>query len=207
MQRRAFLAGAAVAGLAGCSGTPVWAPDDVIASKTFRSSGPASLTLYTMRNTGSGNGAHTALLVDASQRVMFDPAGSFGHPTIPERNDVLFGFSPQVEQYYASYHARSSFYIISQKVLVAPEVAERALQLVMTNGAVGQANCTRATSAIIRQLPGFEGISQTWFPNNLSADFAGLAGVVTREYRENDSDDKSLAAQQVDMQIRAAQSQ
>ncbi len=207
MHRRAFLAGAAFAGLAACSGEPVWAPQEVVSAKAFRGTGPKSLTLYTMKNTGSGNGAHTALLVDASQRVMFDPAGTFGHPTIPERNDVLFGFSPQVEQYYASYHARSSFYIVSQKVIVSPQVAERALQLVQANGPVAKANCTRATSAILRQLPGFGGLSQTWFPNSLSDDFARLPGVETREYRENDSDDKTLAARQVDMQIRAAQSQ
>ncbi len=207
MQRRAFLAGAAFAGLAGCAGEPVWAPDDVVAAKAFRGTGPKSLTLYTMKNTSSGSGAHTAVLIDASQRVMWDPAGTFGHPTIPERNDVLFGFTPRVEQYYASYHARETFYIISQKVVVSPAVADQALQLVMAHGAVPKANCTRATSAILRKLSGFQGLPQTWYPNVLSDGFAKLPGVETREYRENDSDDKSLAARQIDMQIRADQSQ
>lgn len=207
MHRRAFLAGMATCGLAACSGEPVWAPDEVVSSKAYRGTGPKSLTLYTMKSTGGGSGAHTALLVDASQRVMFDPAGTFGHPTIPERNDVLFGFNPRVEQFYASYHARETFYIISQKVVVPPQVAERALQLVMANGAVAKANCTRATSAILRQLPGFSTLPQTWFPNTLSEGFARLPNVETREYRENDSDDKTLAAQQIDMQIKAAQSQ
>ncbi len=208
MQRRAFLAGVACTGLAACgSGESVWAPDDVVRAKAFRGTGPKSLTLYTMKSADSGSGAHTALLVDASQRVMFDPAGTFGHPTIPERNDVLFGFNPRVEQYYASYHARETFYIISQKVVVSPQVAEQALQLVMSNGPVAKANCTRATSAILRRLPGFGGLPQTWFPNTLSEGFAQLPGVETAEYRESDSDDKALAAQQIDMQIRAAQSQ
>lgn len=207
MQRRAVLLGLAASGLTACSGEPVWAPENEVAARMFRGTGPKSLTLYTMKNTGSGSGAHTALLIDASQRVMFDPAGTFGHPTIPERNDVLFGFSPRVEAYYASYHARETYYVISQKIEVSPQVAEQALQLALNNGAVAKANCTRATSAIVRRLPGFESIGQTWFPNNMLDDFARLPGVVTREYRENDSDDKKLAAQQIDMQIRAGQSQ
>ncbi len=205
MHRRAFLAGAALTGLAACAGDPVWAPQDQINAKAYRGTGPKSLTLYTMKNTGSGNGAHTSLLIDASQRVMWDPAGTFGHPTIPERNDVLFGVSPRVESYYVSYHARETFYVIGQTVQVSPAVAERALQLALANGPVAKANCTRATSAILRQLPGFQDLPQTWFPNNLEDAFARLPGVQTRAFRENDSDSQSLAAQQVDMQIRAGQ--
>lgn len=186
----------------------MWAPDDVVSAKTYRSNGGTrALTLYTMKSTGSDSGAHTALLVDASQRVMFDPAGTFGHPTIPERNDVLFGFNPRVEEYYVSYHARETFYVIGQRIAVSPAVAEQALALVMQNGAVAKANCTRATSALLRRLPGFESLPQTWFPNTLADAFGRLPGVTTQTYRENDSDNKALAAQQIDMQIRAAQSQ
>lgn len=194
MQRRAFLVGAPLA-LASCSAQPVWAPDDIVNRSIYRTTGPRSLTLYTMRNVGSGNGAHTALLVDASQRVMFDPAGSFTHPLIPERNDVLFGMTEAIEQYYVSYHARETFYVIGQKVTVSPQVAEMAMQFVMSNGAVAQANCTRATSAILRRLPGFEDIGSTWFPNNLQDKFAEIPGVITQEYREADADDKAIAAQ------------
>lgn len=206
LHRRAFLAGAGCLTLGACAGEPVWAPDDVVLAKSYSSGGPASLTLYTMRNIGSGSGEHSSLLVDASQRVMFDPAGTFGHPTIPERNDVLFGISPRVEAYYVSYHARETYYVLGQKVLVPEAVAESALRMVLANGAVAKANCTRATSAILRRLPGFQSLPQTWFPNALSDAFGRLPTVFEREYRETDADNKSLAARQIDMQIRADQS-
>lgn len=203
MQRRAFLAGLSSTALGACSAQAVWAPEVDIDAVAFRSGGPANLTLYTMKNVASGSGAHTALLVDASQRVLFDPAGTFGHPTIPERNDVLYGFSPQVEEYYVSYHARETFYVIGQTVVVDPAVAETALQLVQTNGAVRNAHCSQATSKILRRLPGFGSLPQTFFPNPLSAGFSSLPGVSTREFHENDPDNKSVAAAQIDMQIRA----
>lgn len=150
-----------------------------------------------MRNVRSGNGAHTSLLVDASQRVMFDPAGTFGHPTIPERNDVLFGMSPRVEEYYVSYHARSTYYVEGQRIVVSAAVAEQALRLVMSYGAVPKAGCARATGTILRQIPGFETMPASFFPNNLRDKFGTLPGVVLTEYRENDSDDKSIAAREI----------
>lgn len=205
MHRRTFVLGFAGTGLTACGAQSVWAPSSAVEAVAFSGAGPKSLTLYTMKNVESGNGAHTGLLVDASQRVMFDPAGSFGHETIPERNDVLFGFNPRVEDFYVSYHARSTFYVIGQKVPVSDEVAEVALGLVMSNGAVSKAMCTRATSSLLGRLPGFESITTTFFPNNLAEDFGRLPGVVTREYRENDADDKSIAAAQIDAQIRTGQ--
>lgn len=191
--------------MSACTAQEVWAPDDVVARAIVRGTGPKSLTLYTMKNTGSDNGAHSALMIDASQRVMFDPAGSWQQSRMPERNDVLFGVTPRLEEYYVSFHARVTFYVIGQKIEVSPEVAERALNLALRAGPVAQANCTRATSGLIRSLPGFESVRQTWFPNKLAEDFGKLPGVTTREYREADADDKRIAARQIDAAIRAEQ--
>lgn len=202
MDRRGFLIGLPLA-LSGCSAQSVWAPDDVISRAIYRDEGPKHLTLYTMKNNGSDNGAHSALLINASQRVMFDPAGSWKQERMPERNDVLFGASPELEQYYVSFHARVTYYVVGQSVAVPDEVAEQALNLALVAGPVSQANCTRFTSRLLRQLPGFESIRQTWFPNKLEEDFAKLPGVETRTYRENDADDKSVAAEQINAALRA----
>jgi len=111
--------------------------------------------------------------------------------------------NPRVEDYYVSYHARSSFFVEGQRIVISPAVAEQALRLVMSNGAVPQAACTRATSAILKQLSGFEAINRTYFPKRLRDDFAKIPGVVLTEYRENDADDKSIAAAEIDAAIRA----
>lgn len=191
MHRRVFLGGAALAALSACSAAEVWAPEAQVAAATYRGPGPRALTLYTMKSTQSDNGAHSGLLIDASQRVLFDPAGSFAHPSIPERNDVLFGFSPRVEDYYVSYHARETFYVIGQRIVVPAETAEMALRLALANGPVPQGFCSRATSALLRQLPGFESIGVTFLPNNLADDFGRLPGVESQTFRETDADDNS----------------
>jgi hypothetical protein len=198
MKRRAFLVGAPLA-LAGCAGgVSVWAPDSAVNAAMYQGTGETSLTLYTMRNIGSGNGAHTSLLVDASQRVMFDPAGSFSSTQIPERDDVLFGMSPQIEEFYVSFHARETYYVEGQRIVVPAAVAEQALRLVMAFGPVGKARCTRAVSTVLSQLPGFFTIKLTYFPIALRDWFQELPDVVLTEYRENDADDKSIAAAQIE---------
>ncbi len=201
MDRRAFLIGLPLA-LAGCGAQEVWAPDDVVARAIYRKPGRTYLTLYTMKNVGSDSGAHTALLINASQRVMFDPAGSWKQAVMPERNDVLFGVTPRLEQLYVSFHARVTYYVIGQTIDVSPEVVERALQLALVSGPVPQAQCARITSRLLRQRPGFESIRATWGPNKLSDDFARLPGVVTEEYREDDDDDKTLAAAEIAQMLR-----
>jgi hypothetical protein len=192
MQRRAVLIGLPLA-LAGCGAQSVWAPDEAVNAVRYRHPGPTSLTLITVRNNGDNQGAHTALMISASERVIFDPAGSFGHSSIPERNDVIFGVTPRVEQFYISYHARASYHTVTQTVDVAPEVAERALQLALVAGPVAKTQCTIATSGLLRQLPGFEGLPRPLFPENLMEAFQGLPGVRADFFYEDDDDDKEIA--------------
>lgn len=200
MNRRQFLIGTPLA-LSACTASEVWAPDTLVSQYIYREEGPKYLTLYTMKNVGSENGAHSALLINASQRVIFDPAGSWVQEQMPERNDVLFGVSPRLESYYVSFHARVTYYVIGQRMPVAPDVAEQALNLALAAGPAPQGSCSRFASRLLRQLPGFESIGQTWFPNNLSENFETLPGVETREYRENDSDDKDIAAREIEAEL------
>ncbi|MDW3224963.1 MAG: hypothetical protein R8G34_19115 [Paracoccaceae bacterium] len=177
-----FVSGCAVS--SGLEATP-----EEIAAKAYVSDGPPKLTLFTVINNTTGSGGHTALMVSGSQRVIFDPAGSFYHADVSERGDVLFGMTPGWVQAYKSAHARSTYHVVSQEFVVTPEQAERALQLVLSNGAVANAFCTQATSSILRQVPGFEDVNNTFYPVKLMEQLETRPGVVTDRYYENDAGD------------------
>ncbi len=189
--RNLVLALCAAIALAGCAGERVWAPDEKVAKAVYRHEGPARLTLFTMINNRSGAGAHTSLMINGSQRVIFDPAGSFKHETLPERNDVVFGITPQVADVYTRYHARKTYHVKVQELDVSPAVAEAALRAVMAHGAVPSAMCARSTSSILASLPGFENIQTTWYPVKLANEFGKVPGVREQELYEYDSDDNS----------------
>ena len=176
--------------LAGCVGQEVWAPDDAVAKAAYRHDGPPRLTLYTMINNRTGAGAHTSLMINGSQRVIFDPAGSFKHETLPERNDVVYGITPPVEDVYTRYHARETYHVRVQNLDVPAETAEQVFRLAQSYGAVPPAQCARSTSTILSQVyPGT--VRPTWSPVRLADDFAALPGVTERRLREYDSDDNS----------------
>ncbi|MBB3993206.1 hypothetical protein GGR95_000834 [Sulfitobacter undariae] len=184
---KSFLALALSAALlAGCSDKGKESPTQAIEDAIYVNRGQTKLTLMTMINNRTGAGAHTALLVESTQTVLFDPAGSFNHDKIPERGDVLYGMSPDWVEWYKSAHARSTFHVVSQEFVVTPAQAARALQLVQANGAVTSAFCANATSGILRQIEGFESIKQVFKPEKLMAQVEQLPGVSTTRHYEDD---------------------
>ncbi|WP_299550001.1 hypothetical protein [uncultured Tateyamaria sp.] len=174
--------------VAGCAPPPTvsYASNERVAAVAYRAPGPATITLMTMVSNRDGSGGHSALMINGSQRVIFDPAGSFVNDRVPEQEDVLYGVSPAVLAGYKSAHARSTYHVVSQTVEVTPEQAEIALQLVEQNGAVARAFCTNATTSLMKKVPGFEDIRVTFFPTNLMQQMSQRPGVEEEKYFEDD---------------------
>ncbi|CUH58899.1 hypothetical protein [Thalassobacter stenotrophicus] len=181
---------AALCALSACTAEPKWADDSAVTQARYIHDGPTSLTLITAINNRSGNGGHSALLVNGSERVLWDPAGTWWHPTVPERNDVLFGMNPTVYDFYLDYHARETFHVVLQEVEVSPEVADQALALVKANGAAGNATCAITTSRILQAL-GLPQMSPSYFPVQVMEDFAKLPGVSERKIFDDSPDSNS----------------
>ncbi|SMX37778.1 hypothetical protein [Maliponia aquimaris] len=197
MNRRAVFASmGATVFVAGCGGNISGrdASAEEVARAVYRHDGPPEIVLYTMINNRTGSGAHSAMLINApSQRVIYDPAGNVRFNGVPEIGDVLYGITPTARVHFESAHARSTYRVRILSRPVSGEVAEQALRMVQAQGAVGPALCSNAVAVILRKLPGFEGLSSSWFPNKLADSFARLPGVTERVLREDDSDDKEAA--------------
>lgn len=179
--------------LMGCAAKSEWASDEIVTQMAYREPGPATLTLMTMISNRSGGGAHTSLMINASQRVIWDPAGTFKHSRIPERNDVIYGVNPEVFGIYKGAHARETYHVVMQELTVSPEVAEQAFAIARGLGAQSQTQCTASTSRLLSQLPGLEGIGNHLFPKNLMDAFEKLPGVRTSRLFEDDAGDKATA--------------
>lgn len=173
--------------LSACANQSVWAPDEVVQKAHYTSSEPAYLVLKTIINNSSGSGGHSALTINASQTVMYDPAGRWSHSLAPERNDMVFGISPKVEENYDLWHARDTHHVVNQKIYVSESVAEKALRLTMAAGSSLDAQCALNISGLLMQLEGFSSLKSTYFPANLKKQFANLPGVqTTRVFKKND---------------------
>jgi hypothetical protein len=178
-----------VLGLTACAAEPVWAPDAVVSQARYVPSGPAKVQLLTMISNRNGSGGHTALLIDGPQRVLFDPAGSWFHPMAPERNDVIYGMSPQLYDFYIDYHARETYHVVVQELDVSAGQAAALIELVEAYGPVPPAQCSTAVSSVLMQVPGFQSMSRNLFPTRTMEQFAAIPGVRESRIYDDDSDD------------------
>ena len=187
--RRLALVLAVPLALAGCAAEPVWAPDEVVSQARYIPGGPAKIQLLTMISNRNGSGGHSALLIDGPERVLFDPAGSWRHPMAPERNDVLYGMSPPLYDFYMDYHARETYHVVVQELDISPGQAAALIELVEAYGPVPPAQCSTAVSTVLMQVPGFEAMSRNLFPTRTMAQFATIPGVRESRIYDDDADD------------------
>ncbi|MFQ6551276.1 hypothetical protein AAD018_002905 [Aestuariibius insulae] len=171
--------------LAACGGAePRWASDDVVSRAVYQHPGPTSITLFTARGR-DGSGAHTGLLINGSQRVVFDPAGNFAHASFAERNDVIFGMTDSMLETYIAFYTNENLELLSQTLIVPPQTAEQIMQAAMAYGAVPKAHCAQSVTDILQDIPGFESLPRTWFPMRLHRAFAELPGIQSRLYERD----------------------
>ncbi len=186
MQRRAFLALALPAALAACGADHKWASDAAVRQARYVSNEPPSITLFTVIGIPRGEGGHSALMINGSQRVIYDPAGSWEHPAIPERNDVLYGITPNFKNFYIDYHARQTYWVAEDTLPVSAAVAEAAIRAVEAQGPSNKSFCASNTGQALRRIPGFEAAPSGFSPLKLREWFLTLPGVVSRKHMDGD---------------------
>lgn len=165
------------AGLQACTRDNVWSSDEAVAQARYVDPGPSSITLFTSINTRNQTGAHAGLLINGSERVLYDPAGSWEVASAPERHDLRYGMTPGHLASYVSFQGTAPFEVTLQTVYVTREVADRAIAAAQAHGAANKAACTIAIATVLSDVPGFQGLPQTYFPKVMSRAFDDLPGV------------------------------
>lgn len=188
MQRRAFLALTLPAALAACGADHKWANDEAVRKARYVTGEPPSISLFTVIGIPRGEGGHSALMINGSQRVIYDPAGSWEHPAIPERNDVLYGITPNFRNFYIDYHARETYWVAEDTVPVSLAVADAAIRAVEAQGSANKSFCAVNTGQALRRVPGFEGAPTGFSPLKLREWFLTLPGVVSKKHMDGDPD-------------------
>ncbi len=173
----------------GCEGSernaPIASAID-IQTASYVSSKPPSVTLVTMVNESGDFGEHSGLLINASQQVLYDPAGTFRHSTSPNARDVNYGMHPAMVEYYKSYHARRGYYVVAQEVQLTPEQAELILQRAIAQGTTAKLRCGISVSSVLNGLPMFAEIPTTYYPGKIMRQFGEVPEVVTTYVYEDD---------------------
>ncbi len=172
--------------LTACGSKLPWASDERVQKATYFHGGTPSITLLTVINNKSGSGGHTALVVNASERLIYDPAGSFYNIAAPERADILHGITPDMLNLYLNYHARSDFHVVMQTKNLSAKDAEIVLRTAKNHGASASGFCSVNSSQIIASIPGLGNFPTSFYPVKTMKAFARLSGVTTRRIYQDD---------------------
>jgi hypothetical protein len=176
IRMRAALAVVAALLVAGCSVYTPAAPEEIARARHVEGE-PYSVTLISMVSTRSGRSAHSALLINGSQQVLYDPAGTFTHPDLPRRGDIHYGVTPRYLDYYERYHARFSHYVQSQTIYVSRAAADQVLANAEARGPTPKMLCNTSIAAVLKPVPPFDGVRMSIFPEAAREDFARIPGV------------------------------
>ncbi len=183
---RLFLVGFTVLFLSGCVAQLPWASDERVTNAAYSDPSPTSITLMTVISNGSNSAGHSSLLINASQRVLYDPAGTWYNKAVPERADMLYGMTPKMLQYYIDYHARAKFRVVMQTIKVSPAVAEKVFRAAIKRGASFSGFCAVNTSNLLALVPGLEDFPISIWPISAVDAMNKVPGVKVREIFQND---------------------
>lgn len=183
--RRAFIALLAASALAGCEAYTPASPDAIMAAR-YVSPEPPSVTLMSMVNESSGRSEHAGLLINGSQQVLYDPAGTFTHPDLPRAGDIHYGMTPRYVDYYERYHARFGYFVEADKVPVSRAQADELIANAQAEGQQMKMMCSLAAADVLRPVAPFQDVTKSIFPEGLREDFQRMPGVSTRYVYEND---------------------
>jgi hypothetical protein len=172
--------------VSGCVGNSGKAPAEEIAAARFSNPAPAAVSLITMVNARTDFGEHSALLINGTQQIIYDPAGSFRYSRLPRRDDVVYGITPHYASYYYSYHARFGYYVKVQTLHISREEADAMIAAAQAKGHVPKLFCATAISDVLNDFPQFSDMPVTFFPGAIMKRFARNDAVDTLIIREHD---------------------
>ncbi|MEM9791321.1 MAG: hypothetical protein AAF848_00155 [Pseudomonadota bacterium] len=156
-----------------------------IASKRYVSVENPYIEIVSMVERRSERAAHTAMIINASQRVIYDPAGTFQHEDLVERGDIHYGANDRMVSYYERYHARFSHYVHVQRIVVSAEVAERVLKRAQAQGPSPKMFCAVHAASVLNDSLGTS-FARSFFPEDLRRSVARMPGVIDRYRYEED---------------------
>lgn len=170
------LAFLAVAVLAGCSGMLSRQPSaEEVSRALYRHDGPPEVALITLRHAPTGEGWHSALLVNGAHRVLYNPAGGAFEGV--RRGDVVYGANAAVMEDFFDYYFGRDMYAVIQRLEITPAEAATLVARIEATQLQPIGLCTWATTGVLRSLPRFEHLPQGYFPVYLMRAFRRLEGV------------------------------
>jgi hypothetical protein len=165
-------------GLSGCAGLFYSSPPEIAKRERFFNAGPPEVSLLTVTHKPTGIMWHSALLITADERVLYESGGYWKDPEDRRLVDVHYNMTDaRLADYVERRSNPKSWEVTLHRVAVSDEVAMMAKQRAETNQMVLGGFCAQGVAMVLKELPGFEDIGPVFLPHDLVPHFEEIPGV------------------------------
>ncbi len=178
--------------LAGCAGIDPTTDAEFIKELRAETSylpvnAPPSTTLVLAEHKGGSGAVHAALIVTGSERLIYDPSGSFTHPDTRRYGDVVYGASDEIVELFALHNADRNHDAVMRTIALESDEAEILLNSARTHGGAMPGFCAKSVASVLRSVPRFASMRDTFWPSNVQQDFENVSPVEIRSVSDTDS--------------------
>jgi len=165
------------------------APGNDSGSGSGSDPGPGPTPMLTLLEVRAGvpyTGSHSAPMVTGAERVIFDPAGSFGGSGVAVHDNIIRDVSEPALDLLMAFQTPDGFAVVRHDLPVTPEVPSLALTQFAQRPATTPGGCACTVAKVLGGLPGFPGFDGLMMPDRFFVRFAALLGVRETVYRPTD---------------------
>lgn len=164
--------------LSGCAGTLYSSPPDVAKRDRHSPEAAPEIALVTVMHKPTRFMWHSALLITADERILYESGGYWIDPENRRLGDVHYNMNDaRLRDYVARRGNPKVWEITLHRVAVPKEVAQEAKHRAETNQLVLGGFCAVGVAELLKGLPGFDHIGPVLLPHDLVPRFAEIPGV------------------------------
>ena len=168
----------ALAILTACGGVVHGNAPEVAARAHYVHNGPPEIALITIIHKPTDFMWHSALLINADERVLFESGGFWNDPDDHRLNDIVFNMTDERLAKYADHRGNLAVWdIVMHRVPVSAQVAMAAKQRAMGHESVVAGFCAQGVASVLQVVPGLEGLGNVILPHDLVPLMEKMPGV------------------------------
>lgn len=166
------------ASLQGCAGALYSNPPDVAKRDSYTAQTAPEIGLVTITHKPTQFMWHSALLINADERILYESGGYWIDSEDRRLGDVHYNLTDaRLNDYVARRGNPKVWKVTLHRVDVSPEVAQEAKRRAEENQLVLAGFCAVGVAEVLKDLPGFDHIGHVLLPHDLTPRFDEIPGV------------------------------
>lgn len=164
--------------LSGCAGMMYSSPPEIAQRDRYSPQAEPEISLLTITHKPTSFMWHSALLITADERILYESGGYWKDPEDRRLADVHYNLTDErLRDYIARRGDPDVWQITLHRVEVSEDIALEAKRRAQTNQLVLGGFCAMGVAEVLKGLPGFDHLGPVFLPHDLVPVFEEIPDV------------------------------